>query len=300
MISKHFLFALIPTLLIFGTGFFPAMLIIYRFKRQTRKKKSPLNMDLLRSPGETLREKMDELSDTLMEKLMLLIFGPVFAFSVWTGQLAYSGNPLSLFAFLFFFVILVCFCVWQGKSMYDLFVQRSRLRLGYECEVAVGQGLAPLAKEGFDIFHDFPSDQGFNIDHIAVGPQGVFAVETKGRAKHIKAENENWKVRFDGEKLIFPNGSEKQPVEQAKRQAKWLESWIGDATAERVRVIPVLAVPGWFVDQSERSADILIAYGKNYSFLTKGRSVLSENQIKRISFQIDRECRTVQAKAYKK
>ncbi|MCD4721891.1 MAG: NERD domain-containing protein [Desulfobacula sp.] len=94
--------------------------------------------------------------------------------------------------------------IYNGKKLYNLFKQRNNLRVGYESEVAVGQGLQNLAKSEFNIFHDFPAQKNFNIDHIAVGPQGIYAVETKGRAKFEKTENENWKLQFDGEKLFFP------------------------------------------------------------------------------------------------
>lgn len=32
-------------------------------------------------------------------------------------------------------------------------------------------------------FHDFPAGKDWNIDHVAVGPGGVFAIETKTRSK---------------------------------------------------------------------------------------------------------------------
>ena len=41
-----------------------------------------------------------------------------------------------------------------------------------------GRELERLYKEGFYVFHDWDTGRG-NVDHFAIGPQGVFAVETK-------------------------------------------------------------------------------------------------------------------------
>ena len=203
---------------------------------------------------------------------------------------------------MFLFAIGIVFaCIWLGKQIYSLMVERNKLRLGYECELATGQALAPLARDGYHIFHDFPADK-FNIDHIAVGPHGVFAVETKGRSKAAKAENDNWKLRFDGRKLYFSGNEfgETGPVDQARRQAKWLAQWIEKAVAETVEVIPVLVFPGWFIEFPRNRPDVILCNGKHFSFLTKKNAALSAQQIQRIAYQIEGQCRTVQGKAYQR
>ncbi len=139
----------------------------------------------------------------------------------------------------------------------------------------------------FNVYHDFNAE-GFNIDHIAVGPTGIFAIETKGRAKRSKTENENWKVEFNGKKLKFPGWTETKPVEQARIQANWLKKWIQQATGENLNVFPVLAIPGWYINRKGNS-DILIYNGKNPSFLEKRNAILTEKQVRTVSFQIEKE-----------
>jgi integrase len=75
------------------------------------------------------------------------------------------------------------------------------------------------------VYHDFPAEN-FNIDHIVIGSNGVFAVETKGRAKPV---NGDVNVIFDGQGLQFPTHYEKDPFDQAKRQAVWLAKWLTSA-----------------------------------------------------------------------
>ncbi len=61
--------------------------------------------------------------------------------------------------------------VFTSIKTFKMFNYRNRLRLGYDCELAVGQDLNELIGKGFKIYHDFPAD-GFNIDHIAIGTTG--------------------------------------------------------------------------------------------------------------------------------
>lgn len=58
---------------------------------------------------------------------------------------------------------------------------RGRWRRGAEGEEHVGQILEGLAADGWHVLHDVSFGRG-NIDHIAIGPGGVFTVETKSHA----------------------------------------------------------------------------------------------------------------------
>ncbi len=129
---------------------------------------------------------------------------------------------------LFLGLVLMAWTIWlvySSAKFVNRFRRIKQLRLGYECELAVGQELDLLMLKGFRIFHDVPAEN-FNIDHIIIGPSGVFAVETKGRSKSI-SENGKGKKQFrvaykDGV-LQFPNGLDRETVPQARRQAKWLD-----------------------------------------------------------------------------
>jgi hypothetical protein len=52
------------------------------------------------------------------------------------------------------------------------------LRQGIEGEKAVGQFLERLREQRYQVFHDLVGD-GFNVDHVLIGPAGVFTIETK-------------------------------------------------------------------------------------------------------------------------
>jgi hypothetical protein len=168
--------------------------------------------------------------------------------------------------------------------------------------MAVGQELNHLMLHGCRVFHDF-SCRGFNIDHIVIGPGGVIAVETKGRAKRDRGQgSEDATVRFNGEYLRFPHWLEKNPIIQARRQAVWLQKWLSSAVGETVKVRPALALAGWFVERT-KSSDVLVFNGKNPVFLSNPKITgdrLTPEMIKRIVHQVELRCRDVEPAAYRK
>jgi hypothetical protein len=194
----------------------PLYFLIYLFRWTTRERKSPLNVRLLRSPGQSLREAITDLTGEIFGQILMIPFLALWVYASCVTYFILTDNPsMGVMYIAMAFVIVIS--VYLLHNTYKLFQRRNRLRLAHECEVVVGQYLHNLLPHGFKIYHDFPADR-FNIDHIAIGPTGIFAIETKGRAKQIKAENENWKLTFDGESLRFPGWTEKQPVQQARRQ----------------------------------------------------------------------------------
>ncbi len=276
----------------------PVFVILVWFRRTTRNKKSPLNIQLLRSLGQSLNDEISELTLDIMGNLLLI---PLIALLLYTTYLAYKVYaPENIgWVMIYGFPATVVGCIiFTYIKTYKLFNYRNKLRLGYDCELAVGQDLTELIGKGFKVYHDFPAD-GFNIDHIAIGPTGVFAIETKGRSKQVKAEKGNWELTFDGKTLKFPGWSESKPITQAISQARWLNLWLSSATGEAQTVTPVLAIPGWYIKRTQPSK-LLIYNGKKSEFLANGAKVLSGKRIKAISHQIENKCRDVKNTSYRK
>ena len=70
--------------------------------------------------------------------------------------------------------------IFAGWKLHALMRRYRTLKLGYEAEAAAAEELNRLMRHGYWVFHDVPGDKAFNIDHVVVGPNGVFGVETKG------------------------------------------------------------------------------------------------------------------------
>jgi Nuclease-related domain len=77
---------------------------------------------------------------------------------------------------------------------------------GAEGEEAVGQILEGLGGDGWHVIHDVTFGRG-NIDHVVVGPGGVFAVETKSHGGRISLE------RLDP-KMLSQAYAEKKTLEE--------------------------------------------------------------------------------------
>lgn len=291
----------LPTLIfLFSFAVITCLLKYWDWSTKRSNKKSPLTQDLLRAPGESLVLKINDMTiDILMYMTFILIF-PMMLCMFLLSQYAFSHKLPSNFTFILFGIIFIGGMSYLVFKLYQQLKLRRMHRLGLEAEMAVGQELNLLMRQGYWVFHDFPADN-FNIDHIVIGTNRVFAVETKGRPKrHDKNGKVEAKVAFDGARLVFPGWSERKPVEQAKRQAKWLQDWLTKALGQHISVQSVLALPGWYIERSTQS-DLSVINGKNCGlvFDKLGRESLSEELVNQIKYQIDLKCRTVTTRSYK-
>lgn len=199
---------------------------------------------------------------------------------------------------LFRSAVAIIGCVAIVGFYYHRLIKRFRkidtLRLGLDAEMAVGQELDQLMRKGAAVFHDIPGEH-FNIDHVVVATQGVYAVETKGYAKPNRQQGAaDAKVEFDGRCLRFPTWSTDKPLEQALRQARWLSKWLSSAVGSPVAVTPVLVLPGWFVDRKGRG-EVWTFSGKELPKLLahRGARPISEQDVQRIAHQLEQRCRNV-------
>jgi hypothetical protein len=81
-----------------------------------------------------------------------------------------------------------------------------RWRRGAEGEEVVGEILEKMSADGWHVIHDVSFGRG-NIDHIAIGPGGVFAVETKSHGGQLSVD------RLDP-KMLSQAYAEKKTLEE--------------------------------------------------------------------------------------
>ena len=286
----------IPVLLVIGAPFIlTGLLYLFRFYSKRKQHRSSFTRGLLRSPGQSLLSKLDTINEDLIFYLLSAFLVPLAIYSVHIS-ISYIGRTpetfprtwiAACFGLGFFF-----FAIYKVSR---LLRERRRMRLGYEGELVVGQELDQLRHDGFYVYHDFPADT-FNIDHIVVGPKGVFAVETKARSKPAaKNRVEDETVEYDGRMLYFPNGDDHETIDQAKQQAEWLSNWLGKTTGEPIAARAIVALPGWFVKRTS-SEGISVANPKQFSSLfehIKPRPI-SESMITHINHQLDQKYRDIE------
>ena len=207
---------------------------------QTR---SPIKDKPLRLPGQSLMEERRRLLEDKLETWLLLgaILAAMAALEWWRFIVSTPPSP-----WLFTLVALVpcCVAVWRLVRLRPALRQ---LQQGIDGEQAVGQFLERLREQGYQVLHDIPAE-GFNIDHVCIGPAGVFTIETKAWSKPVRGDA---RVRWDGQQLTVDGKvPDRDPVAQAQGQARWLKRFIEDSAGRQVPVQPVLVFPGWFVESS--------------------------------------------------
>lgn len=124
-----------------------------------------------------------------------------------------------------------------------------RWRRGAEGEEHVGQVLEGLSADGWHVLHDVSFGRG-NIDHIAIGPGGVFTVETKSHGGRRLVD------RLDPKMLDQAYAEKKQLEEATGIEARPLLVFsraylIGSVPAKRqgVTILPARMLPSFFSRQ---------------------------------------------------
>ncbi len=100
---------------------------------------------------------------------------------------------------------------WAAPSGDD--VEAAKRRVGREAELAVADELYPLVSRGYFLFANVEHRAFGDIDHLLIGPGGVFVVETKGHRGTVTADEISGELLRDGAPF------ERDFRAQAERQA---------------------------------------------------------------------------------
>lgn len=293
LISRQMFSTGLLMLIAFGPVFTAGWLLQRRKRNARLLRRSPLTIGLLRSPGHSVRQSYEEMRVDVAFDIGLLTFIPVLPLAFFYLWLSFVGGAVPAVVMVSTLVLVGIITGLQIRSLLRRSTKMDRLRLGLDGELAAGQELDQLMRHGAVVFHDMPGDK-FNIDHVVIAPQGVYAVETKGFSKDARIEGPGAaSVVFDGSSLSFPGWRTKKPLDQAERQARWLAAWLTSSTGEPVHVVPVLVLPGWYVDRKGRgSVAVLSALEIQRNLLKlKGSSGIGDEQMQRLAHQVEQRCR---------
>lgn len=145
---------------------------------------------------------------------------------------------------------------------------------GAVAEESVGAELEKL-DERFHVIHDVVVGPG-NIDHVVIGPAGLFVVETKSH---------RGQVTFDGEKLLLGGRPfEKNFLAQAYAESMALKEYLRKATGADFEVRPLLVFTNGFVKVrgAAKGVEILPLKWMN-DRITKGSEILDEDKRGRLA-----------------
>jgi hypothetical protein len=252
--------------------------------RTASAKRRGLKEKPLPLPGQSASRQMQDLVfDRLLPYLLIALFAVLLALMEWIRWM--TKAPLSPMTYTIIAVGAGIAAFLQYRKLRPLIAQ---YRLGRDGERAVGQALEKLRPMGYGVFHDVPGDS-FNVDHVIVGPTGVYAIETKTLSKRGGEE----KITTDG-KYVYKNGLrlDRNPIHQARAEADYVKSIVSDALDRDVAVRPVVLFPEWWVVEVPKSLKMWLLNPKSLpSFLEQERPVLSPDEVKQIASAIESHSR---------
>lgn len=238
-------------------------------------KRSPLKERPLRNPGQSVEEQREDLLvDKVLDPLVVAVFLCVLAgLEWWRYYFPQTPNPILYSLMAVVGVGYAAFQIWR------VWPQLKALRLARDGEKVVGQFLERLREDGYQVFHDLVGN-GFNVDHVLIGPAGIFTIETKTFSKRPSRDA---KVTFDGERILVDGFEpDRNPVIQAKAQAAWLRELVAESTGRKFSARPVILFPGWWVEQSKGSKrEVWVLEPKALAgFLAREPAVLAAEDVK--------------------
>lgn len=263
-------------------------------KHRDRTVKLPVDREQLqRIPAFGLQQEIQDLQINLIASMLMGVLVVCLPFAINSIQ---AHITVGKFPWMFAIISIIglSYC---GYKTWKNFSKLTKLRLGHTAEIATANELIGLQALGYQVFHDIQAD-GFNIDHLAIGKNGVFAIETKGRHKRKRdskstsaTQGKDYQLFYKDGRLCFPSWTETKPIEQAERQAKWVSQWLTKATGQQVFSSPVLVFPGWYVTSQTRPPFPILNHKQLVKTIPAVRTqTLSQQQVDAIVYQVAQRC----------
>jgi hypothetical protein len=281
---------LLPLVLLFGLLIL-MLATLQHFLAEIRLRSGAryLNISALRNPGESTRHRIDRTNGEIA----------AFVVAIGTIPLALYAALLSYVHFLFldlgwmdtgyFGIISAGFILYGSNKIKRLKARKLRLYITYEGQMAVAQEVNRLIPDGYRIYHDFPTDR-FHIDHIIVGPNGVFTLTTKVVPRRVRHREKP--VMLDGHRLVFGGKSDNRTLPYAAFQASWLAKWLLTATGEAISVQSLLTVPGWQIKTLRQTTVLAMEPSAIGDAISRFRGYrLSDKTIRLVCEQVEAKCR---------
>lgn len=264
-----------------GSVFVTALIVILlKVLRTVRERRSPLHgKQIGHVPGQQLLDRIDDAELGASFGYDVMIMALPMLFLVWASMRidwheVEFGTAEAMFLGGWLLMFVYGFLQYKRHSL-----RKAQAKHGLVAERVTGMQLNRLVANGCLVLHDLPCGD-FNIDHVVIAPRGVYAIETKSfRKPKSGASSDISKVEYDGTMLKFSDFATKAPIEQARRQAKYLASLIKESLGESVHVTPAVALPGWFVEKTPdvKSSDAFVftPMGRGYEWFSYGEEALA-------------------------
>ncbi|MGH8102449.1 MAG: nuclease-related domain-containing protein, partial [Chthoniobacterales bacterium] len=231
-------------------------------------------------PGQSVRDERDKLLNDQLLEYVLVAFGFCFL-AVWEWLRRWIKLPFAAELMTGAAVLMTAYCVFR---IFRLRKEIRNLNQAEKGERRVSELLSQLRRKRYVAFDDLVPGQ-FNIDHVLVGPGGIFAIETKAYSifgNECVGVDELGVLRLSNKPAIG------DPLNQAAGSAATVAQILKDRMRRDVDVTPVLIFPGWTLKAARTETGVIVLNdGTITDFFEKRPTVLSDAEITNVCSHLD-------------
>ncbi len=247
-------------------------------KRQVRLPK------VRRRAGESLSEERER---RVYDNLPAIIYSPFLFWFVYLTQKFQQWNHTGPQPQLWLWIAIITTVV-AAIWLWRLFPIARRFNRGERGELYVADVLEELRMDGYKPIHDIVGN-GFNVDHVIVGPAGVFAIETKYRSGKGQITFRNTEGVFVGGRL-----EEKDCLRQARGSAAAISNLIHDNCGRRQWVVPIVVFVGhWKIRNDWRDTGMRVFTPEGLlHYIRNQEPALIKREIELIASHLERSAKS--------
>jgi hypothetical protein len=250
-----------------------------------KRSRSPVEGPLRRLAGQSIREERERL---LEDKVTGYLFVPLAAWllAIWEWINWWIGSKPNPGVATLVASIVTVYCVYR---LWRFRPEFRNLNLGEKGERRVSEVLQKIRGRRWITLDDLALG-GVNIDHVVVGPGGIFAIETKA---YSVFGNGLAGIGADGALYLSGKPALKDPLKQARASATLVSSEVKRWMDRQIWVKPVVILPGWRVDPPKVQTDVVVLNEENISeFFNTRTQALTDSDIHEICSHLDRSARS--------
>lgn len=212
---------------------------------------SPLKDHRTRYPGQSLSEQISTIIDDQTAELIFPMLLLAVAAIEWIHYyISPAPHPV---IYTVMALIAVAFAIRNIRRMSK---RKKNLRKGMVGEQILGKFLEEqLMPEKYHVIHDLIGKNGekkFNIDHVIVGPTGIFSVETKN---WTNPDGSHHQIYYDGKKILVDGAHpSKDPLTQSIAVGKWVSTLLETLTGKHFFVQPIVVFLGSYTTKNPGNA----------------------------------------------
>jgi hypothetical protein len=205
----------------------------------------------LRNPGQSLDRKIDQAFKTWTTHFIFTAGVMItYALHEWARWIFNWGSHPVLFSALAFFGIVFCLTSLDPIAKQWRFLRKIR-----RDKIRASDDLNELTQQGYTLMHDFAPTE-FRMDHVLIGPGGLFAVATESLEQGKRRGEE---IQYDGKNLYLRGKLLKRdPVSRARVMADWLDQKTFQALGRRFKVQPVVLFPRRHLEGPLNASDVWV------------------------------------------